>query len=316
MIRKKFWMKAKTVTTEFDYIYRDGLPIRLDKFLTGQLADLSRSRVQKLIDEGYVTINGNLATKTGQMLETGDQIKVTIPAPQRTEIVAESIPLDVLFENEDVLVINKPAGIVVHPSAGHDSGTLVNAALALAPEMEGIAGEGRPGVVHRLDKDTSGIILFAKNDAALNWLQEQFKDRKLEKIYLALVDRHPPTPEGRIEAPIGRDPIHRQRMAVVPLEKGRESVTIYQTVERFTNHTLLKVHLLTGRTHQIRVHMAFLGCPVAGDTTYGFRKRSIQCERHFLHASYLRLVLPGGSSPVEFNSPLPEELQRVLEKLS
>jgi 23S rRNA pseudouridine1911/1915/1917 synthase len=303
------------VITDYKFDYEETNLERLDKYLTTRLDGFSRSRIQKLIDDGHVQVDGQVAFKTGIMLEAGMQIHVIIPEPEPTKLVAEDIQLDVIFENDDVLVIDKPAGLVVHPSAGHSNGTLVNAALAIAPEMEGIAGEGRPGVVHRLDKDTSGVILFAKNDAALNRMQAQFKDREIEKTYIALVDRRPPTPEGRIEAPIGRDPVRRQRMAVVPLEKGREAITIYHTVENFTNHTLLDVQILTGRTHQIRVHMAYIGSPVAGDTTYGYRRSSIPCERQFLHAAKLRVILPGSSEPMEFNSPLPKELKQVLDHL-
>ena len=303
------------MTIEYEFTYGE-LPLeRLDKFLTASLEGYSRSRIQKILDDGHVTVNGVVAFKTGIMLEQGNLIQVSIPDPKPTEIIAEDIQLDVLYEDDSVLVIDKPAGLVVHPSIGHSSGTLVNAALAIAPEMEGIAGEGRPGVVHRLDKDTSGVILFAKNDAALGWLQSQFRQRNIQKTYIALVDRRPPTPEGRIEAPIGRDPVHRQRMAVVPLEKGREAVSIYHTSARFTDHTLLEVQILTGRTHQIRVHLAFVGCPVAGDTTYGFRKSSIPIDRHFLHATKLSVILPGGTVATEFTSPLPQELQQVLTQL-
>ncbi len=303
------------MTTKHEFIYPLDEPIRLDKFLDGELPSMSRSRIQKLIDDGYVLVNGQVAGKTGIKLEASDQIEITIPDPKPTELKPENIPLDILYENEDVLIINKPAGIVVHPSAGHMAGTLVNAALAIAPEMDGIAGEGRPGVVHRLDKDTSGIILMAKNDSAMLNLQKQFKERSIEKKYLALVDRHPPTPEGRIEAPIGRDPVHRQRMAIVPLEKGREAISIYRTIKRYQNHTLLEVHLLTGRTHQIRVHMAFIGCPVAGDTVYGFKKSSIGIHRQFLHASELTIVLPGEKVARHFQAPLADELESVLLNL-
>lgn len=315
MIPKKYWMKAKIVTIKYNYCFNQTEVERLDKYLTNQLPDLSRSRIKKLIDEGNVWVNGEVAFKTGIMLENGFQIDLIIPDPKPTEIVAEDIDLEIIFENQDVLVVNKQAGLVVHPSSGHDAGTLVNAALAIAPEMEGIAGEGRPGVVHRLDKDTSGIIIMAKNDAAMHWLQNQFKQRSIEKTYIALVDRHPPTPEGRIEAPIGRDPVRRQRMAVVPIDKGREAITLYHTISRYTNHTLLEVQLLTGRTHQIRVHLAFIGCPVAGDTTYGYKHSSIPVTRHFLHATKLVITLPGETEKTEFTCPLPAELEQVLKRL-
>jgi 23S rRNA pseudouridine1911/1915/1917 synthase len=212
-------------------------------------------------------------------------------------------------------VVNKPAGMVVHPAAGHASGTLVHAALAHAPTMEGVGGERRPGVVHRLDKDTSGLILLAKNDAAHHRLQEQFHSRSVVKTYLALVDGRPPTPRGRIEAPIGRDPAHRQRMAVLPPGKGRQAVSEYGTVEAFPEHTLLEVHPLTGRTHQIRLHLAFIGCPVVGDKIYGRRHSSLPLKRQFLHAARLEITLPGEERPRHFEAPLPDELKHILNFL-
>jgi 23S rRNA pseudouridine1911/1915/1917 synthase len=205
--------------------------------------------------------------------------------------------------------------MVVHPAAGHASGTLVNAILGYDPELEGIGGEERPGVVHRLDKDTSGLILLAKNERAHRWLQDQFRLRKVEKTYLALVDGKPPTPSGRVEAYIGRDPSHRRRMAIVPESRGREAISEYKTVESFKDHTLLKFHPITGRTHQIRLHCAFLGCPIVGDEVYGRKKSSIEMERHFLHAYQLRIVLPGEKEPRIFEAPLPEELESVLTSL-
>jgi 23S rRNA pseudouridine1911/1915/1917 synthase len=205
--------------------------------------------------------------------------------------------------------------MVVHPALGHSHGTLVHAALAHAPEMEGIGGEQRPGVVHRLDKNTSGLILLAKNDAAHRWLQEQFSQRKIQKTYWALVDGRPPTPTGRIEAPIGRDPRNRQKMAVVSAAKGREAASEYKTLETFAAHTLLEVHPVTGRTHQIRLHLAFIGCPVAGDTVYGHRHPSIPLERHFLHAARLIVRLRGETTAHSFEAPLPPELTLVLKML-
>jgi 23S rRNA pseudouridine1911/1915/1917 synthase len=229
--------------------------------------------------------------------------------------VAEKIPLDIVFENSDLVVLNKPAGMVVHPSPGHAQGTLVHAVLGYIPDLEGIGGEERPGIVHRLDKDTSGLIVIAKNDRAHQWLQEQFKSRKVEKIYLALVDGKPPTPAGRVEAPIGRNTTHRKLMAVVPLDKGREAISEYRTLVNFAAHTLLEIHPLTGRTHQIRVHMAFLHCPVVGDMVYGKRKPTVALERHFLHAYRLKIILPMEKTARVFEASLPEDLQRVLDNL-
>ena len=200
-------------------------PQRLDKFLVSNLPDYSRSRIQSFIKDGYVFINSIAAHKAGQMLDHSADIEVQIPAPMPTNLVPEAIPLEIVFENDDLMIVNKPAGMVVHPSAGHATGTLVHAALAYAPDIEGVGGEERPGVVHRLDKDTSGLILLAKNDRAHRWLQDQFRLRQVHKIYLALVDGHPPTPAGRIEIAIGRSSKDRNLMAVVPLHKGRESIT-------------------------------------------------------------------------------------------
>ena len=257
---------------------------RLDKFLVACLPDLSRSRIQALIKQGNVQVDDELPHKAGQLIEKHAVVKVSLPAPKPSKLSAEQIPLDVIFENKDLIVLNKPAGMVVHPSAGHSSGTLVHAALAHAPEMEGVGGELRPGVVHRLDKDTSGLILLAKNDLAHRWLQEQFRQRQAQKTYLALVDGSPPTPTGRIEAPIGRDPRSRKKMAIVPPKRGRAATSEYRTMEKYPQHTLLEVHPITGRTHQIRTHLAYLGCPIAGDKIYGWRRPSLPLKRHFLHA--------------------------------
>ena len=288
---------------------------RLDHFLVECLPEFSRSRLQGLIKDGFVLVDGVLAKKAGQKLEAGSRVEVHIPPPAPSELVGEDIPLDILFENDDLLVVNKPAGMVVHPAAGHDKGTLVHAVLGYDPEMEGIGGEERPGVVHRLDKETSGLILLAKNDRAHRWLQDQFRMRKVEKIYLALVDGAPPTPSGRVEAPVGRDPSHRKKMAIMPPGKGREAVSEYITLEIFEKHTLLEFHPLTGRTHQIRLHCMFLGCPIVGDKIYGHRKQLIEIDRHFLHAARLKVVLPGEKIPKTFEAPLPEELAVVLEGL-
>ena len=295
--------------------YSTSLPERLDKFLVTQLPDYSRSRLQGLITDGFVKVSGEQVVKSGWMVKPGDTVELIIPPTQSTDLVPEDIPLQVVFENKDLMVVDKPAGMVVHPAAGHSTGTLVHAALAHAPEMEGIGGELRPGVVHRLDKDTSGLILMAKNDRAHRWLQDQFRLRKVVKIYLALVDGHPPTPTGRIEAPIGRDPAHRKQMGVVPIDKGRESETEYKTLESFSQYAFLEVHPLTGRTHQIRIHLAFIHCPIVGDTLYGHRHPTLPISRHFLHAARLTIQLPGESSVRTFSAPLPPELEQVLNSL-
>jgi 23S rRNA pseudouridine1911/1915/1917 synthase len=290
-------------------------PERLDKFLVEQLQEFSRSRIQGLIADGFVEVNGRAAKKAGQPLESGSSVTVRVPPPAPTALIAEDIPLDIVFENEDLVVVNKPAGMVVHPAAGHASGTLVNAMLGYDPDIEGIGGEERPGVVHRLDKETSGLILLAKNERAHRWLQDQFRLRKVDKTYLALVDGKPPTPSGRVEAHIGRDPSHRKRMAIVPESRGREAISEYKTVESFAGQTLLEFHPLTGRTHQIRLHCAFLGCPIVGDGVYSRKKPSVDIDRHFLHAYRLKITLPGEKETRLFEAPLPEELEQVLVSL-
>lgn len=297
------------------FIYEGSAPQRLDKFLVDRLPDLSRARLQALIKDGHVTVDGELPRKTGQMLERHTLVAVHLPPIQPSALVPESIALDIVYENEDMMVVNKLAGMVVHPAAGHSSGTLVHAALAHAPEMEGIGGEQRPGVVHRLDKNTSGLILLAKNDLTHRWLQDQFRLRKIKKTYLALVDGHPPTTTGRIEAPIGRDPNQRKQMAITTPQKGRPSVSEYRTLETFAEYSLLEVHPVTGRTHQIRLHLAFVGCPVVGDTIYGRRKSTIPLERHFLHAARLEVRLRGEQNERVFEAPLPRELEAVLAEL-
>lgn len=288
---------------------------RLDKCLAAELPELSRTQAQRLIEDGRVEVAGALIRKPAYRLEQPATIRVHLPSPAERGHLAEDIPLDIVFENDDLLVINKPAGMVVHPAAGHAGGTLVNAVLGYEPDLEGVGDEQRPGIVHRLDKDTSGLIVVAKNDAAHRSLQRQFAERTVEKIYLALVDGHPPTETGRIEAAIGRDPNNRKRMAVVPASKGRLAVTEYAVREAFPAHTLLECRLLTGRTHQIRLHLAYLKCPIVGDTVYGRRRPTLPLARHFLHAAQLTLTLPGTRHRKTFTAPLPDELERMLATL-
>lgn len=288
---------------------------RLDKFLASALPDYSRARLQGLMKDGFVSVDGKVVTKAGAEAVTGQKVEVRIPPVVPSNLVAEDIPLEMVYEDDHLMVINKPAGMVVHPAAGHFTGTLVHAALAHSPEMEGIGGELRPGVVHRLDKDTSGLILMAKDDRTHRWLQDQFRLRQVTKVYLALVDGAPPTPKGRVEAPIGRDPSHRKQMAITTLEKGRQAVSEYFTLETFPQHSLLEVHPLTGRTHQIRLHMAFLGCPIVGDRLYGHRKLSLPVSRQFLHAGQITITLPGAKTPRTFEAELPADLQMILDQL-
>lgn len=298
------------------FVYEGSGSQRLDKFLVEQLPEYSRSRLQGLIRDGWVYVDEQPAQKTGQALEHGMVVRVEFPEPEPTQLIPEAIELDILYEDDNLLVVNKPAGMVVHPAAGHRSGTLVHAALAHAPEMEGLAGEKRPGVVHRLDKETSGIILLAKNDRSHRWLQDQFRRREVEKTYLALVDGQPPTPSGRIEAAVGRNPRQRKQMAVLPAGQGRPAVSEYFTRQQYRQHALLEVHPITGRTHQIRVHLAFIGCPVTGDTVYGRSRPTLPLERQFLHAYRLRIRLPGEKSARLFEAPLPQPLEELLATLS
>jgi 23S rRNA pseudouridine1911/1915/1917 synthase len=304
-------MSEQFVTFEYD----DAEAQRLDKILLAYLEGFSRTRLQGLIGDGYVMVNGHLALKAGHKIEAPALIEVRIPPSLPTSLEAEPIPLEIIYEDQRLMVVNKPAGMVVHPAAGHASGTLVNAALAHDPSMEGIGGERRPGVVHRLDKDTSGLILLAKDERMHHYLQDQFRLRKVKKEYLAMVDGAPPTPSGRIEAPVGRDVKDRKRMAVISSEKGRDAVSEYNSLETFRAHTYLSVRPVTGRTHQIRLHLAFIGCPVVGDTVYGKAKPSLPVRRQFLHAARLRLQLPEEENESSFHAPLPDDLLQVLNQL-
>jgi 23S rRNA pseudouridine1911/1915/1917 synthase len=289
--------------------------LRLDKLLAQEMGDFSRSYIQKIISAGGVSVDGIPLYKKAELIPPGMEVEISIPHAEESDLQPEEIPLDILFENEDCIVINKPAGMVVHPALGHATGTLVQAVLAHAPEIEGVGGIKRPGLVHRLDQDTSGVILLAKNDSAHQYLQDQFKDRTVGKVYLALVDGRPPSPKGRVEVAIGRDPKFRQRMAAVQDREGREAVSEFFTLEEFSKHTLLKVSILTGRTHQIRVHLAFLGSPVVGDTVYGRNKSSLEIDRQFLHAHQLMISIPGDERQRTFEAPLAAELEETLKAL-
>lgn len=288
---------------------------RLDKALAAALVELSRTQIRRLVEDGCVSVDGVVAAKARLKLAGGEHVVVRLPPIVPGALEPESIALAVVYEDVDILVIDKPAGMIVHPSAGHMRGTLAHAVLGHDPAIEGVGGEQRPGIVHRLDKETSGLIVVAKNDRAHRDLQRQFKARTVEKTYLALLDGEPPTDRGRIEAAVGRDPRDRNRMAVVAAELGREAVTEYRVTEKFTAHTLVEAYPRTGRTHQIRLHFAFLGCPVAGDTVYGRRRSSIGLSRHFLHAVRLTLRPPATGEPRTFEAQLPLELEKVLADL-
>jgi 23S rRNA pseudouridine1911/1915/1917 synthase len=281
---------------------------RLDKYIAEQCL-ISRSYAQKLIEEGQVTVNSNPA-RASHRLEAGDKVIASIPPPTSTSLSPEAIPLKVVYEDKDVIVIDKPAGLLVHPAAGQKSGTLVNAILARCPDLGEIKGSIRPGIVHRLDKDTSGLMMVAKNDAAHADLSRQIKQRSIKKTYITLVLGRLTPERGAIEAPVGRHPGDRKRMAVV--ERGREAKTEYRVIKYLDDCTLLEVMPETGRTHQIRVHFAAIGHPVFGDHIYG--KRSPILGRQFLHAHKLGFVLPSTGKFVEFTSELPLEIQEVLNR--
>lgn len=296
--------------------YASQTPERVDKFLAAQFPAHTRSQIQRLISEGFVLVNGEKPKKSGYLIEAGDLVEIVFPPPEPLDLIPEDIPLDIIFEDANVLVVNKPAGMVVHPAAGHAMGTLVHAVLAHVPDLEGIGGIKRPGIVHRLDKDTSGIILVAKNHASHIWLQRQFKSRDLEKIYLALVDGRPATREGRIIAPIYRDRANRQMMAVAPEGKGKNAVTEFEVVQNYRHHALLRVHPITGRTHQIRVHLSSIHIPIVGDKIYGLKNPSLSIGRHFLHAAEIAIRLPGEKERTRLSAELPLELTNVLNELT
>ena len=289
--------------------------IRLDKFLAQSEPEFSRAQFQQVIAEGGVWVDGVVQQKPAFKLESGSLVGYKSPCREENELTGQAIALDVIYIDGNVIVVNKPAGMVVHPGAGTMKDTLVNAILHRWPEIAQVGEAGRPGIVHRLDKDTSGVLILARNQAAYTWLVRQFKSRKTQKTYLALVDGEAPTPSGRIETSIGRDEKNRKRMAVAYGDKGKPAVTEYHTMERFQGHTLLEVTPLTGRTHQIRVHLAFIGCPVTGDRIYGRRKKSLDIPRFFLHAYKLRIKLPGESETTEFTAPLAADLKAILTTL-
>jgi 23S rRNA pseudouridine1911/1915/1917 synthase len=284
---------------------------RLDKFVTEKLPELSRTYAQKLITDGCITVN-NQVVKASQRLNTGDRLTISIPPPVPSTLTPENIPLSVLYEDEDLLVIDKPAGLTVHPAPGTPNHTLVNAVLARLPELPDTGDRLRPGIVHRLDKDTSGLVLVAKNRLALSKLTDQFKTRSVLKVYLVLVRGHLSPESGFIDAPIGRDPSNRKRMAVV--DSGREARTKYRVIKYTGNCTLIEVMPETGRTHQIRVHLSAIGYPVVGDKTYGVKSAFL--SRQFVHAHRLGFRLPSSDEYVEFESELPSDLEQALERLA
>ena len=299
--------------TEFS-VERDGE--RLDVFLARMAIQgdpLSRSRIQKLITDGNVTVDGKPA-KASLRLAAGAVVAVELPEPEVTDIAPENIPLDILYEDEDVIVVNKARGMVVHPAAGVSRGTLVNALLAHCKDLSGINGALRPGIVHRLDKDTSGVMIAAKNDTAHRSLAEQIQEKTAKRVYWAILTGNIPEEEGVIHGAIGRNPKDRQKMAVVR-ENGKDATTKFRVLERFGDYTLVECRLLTGRTHQIRVHMAYIGHPVVGDPKYGTKKCPFSIEGQALHSKTLMFSHPRTNERMEFEAPLPEDMQLILDEL-
>lgn len=292
----------------------DEIGKRIDVYIAEYKEELSRSRVQKLIENGLVTVNGKVV-KSNYKLRKGDILEVEIPDPEPLEIEAEDIPLDIIYEDKDVVIVNKPQGMVVHPAPGHYSGTLVNALMYhCKDDLSGINGQMRPGIVHRIDKDTSGVLMIAKSDAAHNSLAQQLAVHSITRKYYAVVCGNIKEDRGTVDKPIGRSPKDRKKMAVV--QGGRRAVTHYRVLERFGGkYTLIEAQLETGRTHQIRVHMASLGHPLLGDTVYGSEKQPFKLQGQVLHAKVLGFNHPSDGRYVEFESPLPEYFEKLLTKL-
>ncbi|CAI8798625.1 RluA family pseudouridine synthase [Brevibacillus sp. BC25] len=285
---------------------------RIDKFITLQNEDWSRSQVQAWVKEGRVTVNGE-PIKNNYKLQAEDEVTLRVPPPKEMAIQPEEMSLDIVYEDSDVVVVNKPRGLVVHPAPGHYSGTLVNGLLAHCKDLSGINGVLRPGIVHRIDKDTSGLLMVAKNDKAHMGLAEQLKAHTVNRKYVAIVHGVIPHEMGTIEAPIGRDPKNRQQMAVV-FENSKPAVTHFIVLERFKEYTLVELKLETGRTHQIRVHMKYIGYPLAGDPKYG-PKNTVELDGQALHAKTLGFSHPRTGEQLEFEAPMPKEMLDVIEVL-
>lgn len=290
---------------------------RLDRYLSQKLSDLSRSRIQQLIEQGHVQVNDQICTSKKINLKIGDHISLEIPAIEPLKLVAADIPLDILYEDEELIILNKPAGLVVHPAPGHPEGTLVNAILAHCPNLPGIGGIQRPGIVHRLDKDTTGAIVIAKTDLAYQHLQAQLQAKTARREYLGLVYGVPKTETGSIDLPIGRNPQDRKKMGIVSVEDGgRAAITHWQVQERLANYTLIHFQLETGRTHQIRVHSAKIGHPIVGDPLYSSAHSiGVNLLGQALHAWKLQLQHPVSGKLLQVTAPLPRSFTTLLEVL-
>lgn len=287
---------------------------RIDAIIAGKIDDVSRSYVQKLIEDGKVTVNGSLETSKKIKLKPGDHILVEMPEPEVLEAKAEDIPIDIVYEDDDLMIINKPIGMVVHPAPGNYTGTLVNALMFHADKLSSINGVVRPGIVHRIDKDTSGLLMIAKTDHAHKSLAAQLKEHTIKRKYIALVHGSISSETGTINAPIGRSPKDRLKMAVNE-RNGKDAVTHFTVIERFKDYAFIECQLETGRTHQIRVHMAYIGHPLLGDMTYGVKKPKIKNDGQLLHAKTLGFVHPRTGEYMEFDSEIPELFHVMIKKI-
>lgn len=285
---------------------------RIDKYLSGVFVDKSRSFVQGLIEKDSIKVN-NKIQKSKYKLKPSDEIEVIFNEPEILKVAAEEIPLNILYEDKDLIVVNKAQGMVVHPAPGNYNGTLVNALLFYCKDLSSINGVIRPGIVHRIDKDTSGVLVVAKNDEAHNKLSEQLKDHSMKREYYALVEQRIKNENGTIDKPMGRNKRDRLKMGII--EGGKRAVTHYEVVERYNGYTLIKCILETGRTHQIRVHMASIGFPVVGDPLYGFKKQRFKLKGQMLHAKTLGFIHPTKNEYVEFTTELPEYFKAIIDKL-
>ena len=286
--------------------------IRIDKYLAQIFEDKSRSFIQGLIEKENVNVN-NKVPKSNYKLKKCDEIEIIIPEPEILSVEAENIPIDIIYEDEDVIVVNKPQGMVVHPAPGNYNGTLVNALLYHCTDLSSINGIIRPGIVHRIDKDTSGVLVIAKNDESHNKLSEQLKDHSMKREYYALIEGRLKNDSGTIDKPLGRCKKDRLKIGIV--EDGKRAVTHYEVLERYNGYTLIKCVLETGRTHQIRVHMASIGFPLVGDPLYGFKRQKFKVEGQVLHAKTLGFIHPRSGEYMEFTSELPQYFAQLLDKL-
>ena len=293
-------------------IIYNGPNVRIDKYLVTEIENHTRTQIQQLIVNNNIQVNNN-NVKSNFILKDQDEITINFPDPISSEIIPQNIPLDIYYEDNDIIVVNKPTGMVIHPAAGNKDNTLVNALLYHCKDLSGINGKKRAGIVHRIDKDTSGLIVACKNDLAHKNLSKQFSDRKVSRKYYAICSGVIPHNFGKIDAPIGRNPNNRQQMTVI--DGGKPAVTHFRVLDRFINHTLVELELETGRTHQIRVHMKYIGYPLSGDPVYGYKKEE-DVNGQFLHAKSLGFIHPRTQEFMEFESPLPNYFEEFLKTLN